>query len=115
MESLNTIRNPRSAAPSSEGLINQRKQARRESCRWLRKFLSEMLYKDGPDHPYDGHVYEGPIGWDVVVICPDSRDPSDPLYREPHGYGALDAWLIRGGELYRFVHGGPEEIANTLP
>lgn len=83
--------------------------------KWLEKFLGEMLYKRGPKAPRDGVIYEGPLKWDVVVICPDSRDPDDPMFREPYSYGSLDAWLISGGELYKAVHGGPEEIANALP
>lgn len=114
MEQLSEIRNRRPATPTEEEVRRERKRERRESIRWL-EFHLGSFYKRGPQSPYDGVVYEGPIGWDVVVICPDSRDPSDPLFREPYPHGSLDAWLICGGELYQHVHGGPEAIANALP
>ena len=115
MRSRQSVRNPRSVSPTSDQVIKQRKQERRESIRWLEKFLAEALFERGPDGPYDGRIWEGPLRWDVVVICPDSRDPDDPLYREPYGHGALDAWIIGGGKLHAVVHGGPEEIIRALP
>lgn len=110
-----TTRNPRKIEPTDEEIFRERKQERRETLKWIESDLRRMLYQRGPDSPWDGVIYEGPIGWDVVVICPDSRDLDDPMFREPYSYGSVDAWLVRGGELWKFVHGSAEEIVGALP